>query len=91
MAPRRYNHLEGYDGEPHDDIPLDSAGAPLAWPDPADPDSGWHIDAWNGVYESRQDVIDEARYWTAEESTRVLAYGEEMIAEDEMLRRQSTI
>ena len=58
------------------EFPLDSYGRPLAWPDPHQP--GWYIDAWNGVYGSRDEALSESRDWVATEAERVLAYGEPM-------------
>jgi hypothetical protein len=67
-------------------FPLDSDGKPLAWPDPAQPD--WYIDAWNGIYDSRDFALCEAQYWVATEADRILAYGERPVDEAEAERRR---
>ena len=55
-------------------FPTDREGKPLAWPDPDQPD--WYVDAWNGIYESRDFALAESRFWTRDESERTLEYGE---------------
>ena len=56
------------------EFPTDSAGLPLAWPDPGQPN--WYVDAWNGIYDSREFALAESRDWVATEAERTLAYGE---------------
>lgn len=56
------------------DFPIDSDGQPLAWPDPNQP--GRYIDAWNGIYDSRESALAESEYWIASENERQLAHGE---------------
>lgn len=56
------------------EFPTDSAGLPLAWPDPNQPE--WYIDAWNGIYDSRESALAEVPFWVALESERTLAHGE---------------
>lgn len=68
------------------EFPLDSDGRPLAWPAPDSPT--WYIDAWNGIYDSREFALSESRDWTATEAERVLAYGEDSIDEAEFIRRK---
>jgi hypothetical protein len=67
------------------DFPIDREGKPLAWPCPTQPE--WYVDAWNGIYDSREDALRESVFWTAEEADRTLSYGEDIVSEDEMLRR----
>jgi hypothetical protein len=55
-------------------LPTDAGGNPLAWPDPTTP--GGYVDAWNGLYVNRTDLLNEVPHWTATEATRVLAFGE---------------
>lgn len=63
-------------------FPWDKYDLPLAWPDPNQ--DGWYIDAWNGFYESREDALREALYWTADEATRHLKYGEGVKSMEDM-------
>jgi hypothetical protein len=69
------------------DFPLDTNGNPLAWPDPDFPN--WWIDAWNGIYDSRESALAESRDWVATEHDRVLSYGERLIDEAELERRKA--
>lgn len=70
------------------EFPLDSDGKPLAWPDPAT--AGWYVDAWNGLYPTRDAAIAESKDWTADESTRVLSFGEPAVSSGEFERRTAT-
>lgn len=54
------------------DIPVDSQGNPLAWPDPS---GDGYVDAWNGWYDDRDVVLEEFPSWSATEAERVLPYG----------------
>lgn len=62
-------------------IPQDKDGKALAWPDPDGSD--WYIDAWNGIYTNRDELLREIPHWIAKEEDRVLAYGEAAKSADE--------
>jgi hypothetical protein len=70
---------------PRDEFPVDGAGNPLCWPDPEQPD--WYVDAWNGIYPSREFALRETQYWTAKEEDRILSFGEGIVDECEAERR----
>lgn len=55
------------------EFPTDCDGNPLAWPDPNQPT--WYVDAWNGIYDSREFALAESRDWVATEDERRLAFG----------------
>lgn len=69
------------------DIPIDTEGKPLAWPDPHQPTA--FVDAWNGWYPDRAFLDRDLPHWTAPESERVLAHGEGLRSQDDFTCKSS--
>jgi len=58
------------------------------WPDPKNP--GWFIDAWNGIYDSLEEALQEAvdGDWTNNDpGPWILQKGESIITTDEAAQR----